>query len=357
MFIVNLHNSSHPHHFDLNSCIHISVCHFPFTTVLNYNSRSFRPEPPFTFCVSMSFVPPSLEEVISGECEAPYTLAQFASYLETFHCVENLEFILGMKKMVDLQTSLLLPVSLETTLLWSTIYQDFLLDSSPKEVNLPHIVKLELLRFIPHECQIPPTPLSLQSTKIVYEMLTDSYVDFIRHSSPGYRRISESSVPPNLNFKYIDLPKSPESLLVHEDDLIFTSVAPPGASDVTAAAPRATLYKSMPRPSFSHFHLEAAKEMEDQSKFAVYSLPSSLPSPKPATTTNSAAHADAVVTPLLLTAPSRNNSASSSSRGNSIGSIVESLKVGEHISWRRTVKRLKFRRFLNQSLDEEETDA
>lgn len=331
--------------------------------------------------------PPPLEDVLKGKCLDPFSLEQFATYLESFHCVENLEFILGIKKIIQHQQKREvgeegedeeaskydgLPSPIQR--LWDTLYKDFLLETSHKEVNLPHSTRAELLKFKPESLQLPPKQLVLQSSKIVYELLTDSYSEFIKFISPhGNRRTSEA-VPPHLNINCIELPMLPESFVEMDfnSNSAVHSIDRQTASSVLKNSP--ILFKPIPRPSFSHFQLEKpdhgrpvilgdhSGNESNGSAVMYYTLPSALPSPKPLNRRRASEPHDKQQDRSIKDikdeqstqskSASRSNSTSSSSRGSSIGSIVETLKGVDNISWRKAVKKFRIRRFLHENLEE-----
>ncbi|CAH2352493.1 hypothetical protein CLIB1423_07S00760 [[Candida] railenensis] len=252
--------------------------------------------------------------------------------------------------------------------LWSTIYHDFLLDSSLKEVNLPCSIKTELLKYEPSLNVIPPPKLTLQSTKVVKELLVDSYSGFLKHNQDTARRISESTISPTLNLKYIELPKSPESFILPDSNENSTYNSSIEKNNENSPV----LLKPMPRPSFSHFQLDRPlvltptnedDELLDEESRTFYTSPGSSPSPKLQLSDSSNRRASAPEQLKMIqsrdkfnqsqVSTSRQNSTSSSSRGSSIGSLVETLKNGEHVNWRKAVKKFKLRRFSNENLTEE----
>lgn len=308
---------------------------------------------------------PTLKEVLSGEGLLPYTLPQFASYLESCHCLENLEFVLGIDNLVNSTGNI--------QQIWNRIYNDFLLETSQKEVNLPYSLKSELIQFKPESGQVPTLDIISETTKKVYELLENSYNDFRKHvrnnniGDNSNRRISEA-ISPCINVKYVELPKSPESF----SSQLQQSQNQFHIQNEVEMASSPTLFNPTPRPSFSHFQLDNNSnnnKLTHTSRLVhddgLYTLPRALPSPKPyrrasepvqetdENQNESLTFTEVTAVSTGVSKSSRQNSASSSSRGSSFGSIVETIKSGEHINWRRAVKKFKIRRFLNEHLDEE----
>ena len=269
---------------------------------------------------------PTLEEVLDRRTLSPFSLADFAGYLENFHCQENLEFILGLREIEGTQEQIQIPV------LWNNLYHRFVLNSAPLEVNLPFNIKTQLLKSDPSFGVIPDLQLFEETQKVVLEVLRDSFSDYLRYIK---KRTSEL-VPPC----FVDFPKSPESYMSSEEVVYITP----------------TLFPADEKPSFSNFQLAKSISKDD----AIYTLPSALPSPVDrrisdfnVTSEKQPDEDSGYSCSDLDLKGSRQNSTSSSSRGSSIGSIVDSLKIGDHKSWRRAVKKFRIRRFLNDHQIEE----
>lgn len=131
---------------------------------------------------------PTLDQVIKddhlGDC-GPYNRTSFLRFMRTSHCMENLEFFVEVDRLLRslssqseayLSNSSILK-NLELEKHWLLIYRLFLARNSAKEVNLPHKVAL---RFLPHI--LPSNPDLIIIRKLGYELLMDTYNDFISYT-------------------------------------------------------------------------------------------------------------------------------------------------------------------------------
>lgn len=132
---------------------------------------------------------PTLDEVINDkhlrDC-GPYNRSSFLLFLKTAHCMENLEFFVEIDRLlqnlnVKDDPAFFSDISTrnvhELRKHWLLLYRIFLAKDSAKEVNLPHKVAL---KFLPH---ILPSLSDLSVIrKLGYELLMDTYDDFISHT-------------------------------------------------------------------------------------------------------------------------------------------------------------------------------
>lgn len=139
---------------------------------------------------SPKYVVPSLDELISPESPAhlgPYNRSAFVEFLLLSHCMENLEFILEIDKflakarLLHEESAAYMNDSVihKTQALahhWSIIYKVFLNCEGVKELNVP----CKNLEHFQAEV-VPSTKELLAVRKIVYELLSGNYNDFVHY--------------------------------------------------------------------------------------------------------------------------------------------------------------------------------
>lgn len=117
---------------------------------------------------------PSLQDLLlekSGD-KTPYNKHNFIRYLSSIHCLENYEFINEINKFNKLAKE---PNRDKDKLMrWNNIVKNYLLEDSPRELNLPYQIKSNLLKH-----KMPPADCVKKAYKIIYELLLDSYNQFI----------------------------------------------------------------------------------------------------------------------------------------------------------------------------------
>lgn len=239
----------------------------PQTPTFNYSLSCDRPV----------LLIPSLDDILNNTPESsntPYNRSSFVKYLSLSHCLENLEFVVELNKLMQMTDAH------QALMLWQCIYRTFIPEDSVKEINAPQHVKNTFV-----ENELPAEHDLIKIKTIIYELLHDSYNEFIKftkatnaHNAHNYRRKSEIIAP-----DFGDVPRLPQ--------------------------------KPIPRLSIPEL-------------YEVQLSP---------------------VTSQEIT--SRNNSTTSSYslRGSSLGLLVENLKNHDYVSWKKTVKKFKFRRFSNES--------
>lgn len=276
--------------------------------------------PTFNFSLSSSkpiLIIPSLDDILENTIESsntPYNRVNFVKFLSLSHCLENLEFIIELNNFIKLLGNESGPHNYNL-INWQMIYKNFLLEDSLKEINIPYHLKNQF-----NYDDIPPVPSLLKIKSVIFELLHDSYNEFIKYvkankinNANNYRRKSEI-VPPEFNDSFPPfnkiIPRSSSNVI--EDDL----------------APISSLNET----NLSRYNQNNHPPTQPPALQQQQNTPAS----------SSSDHTS-----------SRHNSApsSSSSRGSSLGSIVENLKNHEYVNWKKTVKKFKIRRHLN---DEQE---
>lgn len=149
--------------------------------------------PPLSACS----IPP-LEEIVAPETAlancGPYSRANFVAYLAAAHCTENLEFVVEIDRFYAAMAR-----AGEESLAhqWRVLHKVFIAKDLIKEVNIPWTLRCLLL---PETLPLPAEVV--QTRSVVYELLLDSYNEFILHTrestndSTTLRRRLEA-VPPD----------------------------------------------------------------------------------------------------------------------------------------------------------------
>lgn len=117
---------------------------------------------------------PSLQDILveKSNDKTPYNKHNFIRYLSSIHCLENYEFINEITKFNKLAKES--GKEKEKLVKWCGIVKQYLLEDSPKELNLPHQIKANLLKH-----KLPAPDAVKKAYKIIYELLLDSYNQFI----------------------------------------------------------------------------------------------------------------------------------------------------------------------------------
>lgn len=271
--------------------------------LLSFNTR------PMT---AVKFAPcytiPTLDEVINDDhlrdC-GPYNRRSFLLFLKTSHCMENLEFFVEVDRLIQSVTAKDDTAFFSDDLIrdteslrnqWLLIYRVFLDKDSAKEVNLPHKVAL---KFLPHV--LPSTTDLLIIRKLGYELLLDTYNDFISHTR-------ETTNDRTTRRRCLDL--------------LAAEVTSP---DLAQTIPRLTI-------ACIHECSDLSEEWEKALKVYEESRESSSICSNCANTPIRARQSDSS---SLLTA-------NCSARCSSIGSLVDNIK--DYSGWNRTKKKLRLRR-------------
>lgn len=249
---------------------------------------------------------PSLDEIIAPDAHiadcGPYNRSSFVEFLAYSHCMENLEFVIELDKLLANMRQqrddavLMSDASIRHALLllhqWSVIYRIFLTHDAIKEVNVACASRSRL------HPEVLPAPAELLPLRAgVYELLLDSYNEFVAHTRETkkdgtVRRRRLELVPPDHHYP---------SLVPHV-------ASPSDATDIRQQWDRALL-------EFEHTKTDR-------------SSPTSL--------------AEDAALPRSRNGSAGTISTRPSSRGLSIGSIVDNLKD----SW-SMVRKLRRRRSSN----------
>lgn len=237
---------------------------------------------------------PTLEEVLSDADVGPFNKGNFVQYLASSHCLENYEFIVSMNQYMEQKE--------ERERWWRYIMTTFLVDDALKEINLPCKVRVGLLRG---EGELPSEYMVGRARLIVYDMLLESYNDFIRAvklqpSTECFRRKSDSVAPSPSPVPGLPVPWTPELA---------------GMAAARGPGTHNDVFSPLSSPHIAGYGDEKTPE------------------------TMASDHCDA-----------RNNSNSSGggSRGSSIGLLMDSFKNRDLVNWRKTAKKLRIRRSLNE---------
>ncbi|ODV81223.1 uncharacterized protein CANTADRAFT_20755 [Suhomyces tanzawaensis NRRL Y-17324] len=232
---------------------------------------------------------PTLDELLfeEGCADSYYTRANFMDFLAHNHCLENVEFVVQLNGFLNHPTAQA----------WEQIYATFLAPDSSNEINLPHDIKRDLLSQ-----DFPDIQKILRCKRVIYDdILFNLYNEFIRHT-----RAKIAS------------------------DLLAAPAA--SASVVYRRKSEIILPDTVIRERAKRSNSTAEYYKEDIIE-----------------------HEDILPTPSYL----RNNSASSSSnanstsnpssRGSSIGLIMDSLKTNVDYMKLKNVRKFRFRRASNDT--------
>ncbi|KAK6202945.1 uncharacterized protein RJT21DRAFT_23237 [Scheffersomyces amazonensis] len=260
------------------------------------------------------FVIPTLDDLLDDSIPKDneyYTKTQFINYLESIHCLENLNFILDINKLILNFNS----NSSDNLQLWNHFYNTFMSINSPQEINLPCLYKSQFQPAV-----LPTTASLLKCKKIIYDdILINLYNEFVKHKNHEL----ELSITNNNFINGTD----------HE--IIYRrkseTISPESHSD----------------PSNKLFISSSVKEMEkdiydDEDDDVEMDSSSSNDSSTIETSSNNNN------VNIMRNSYSRHNSQSSqttnsTSRGSSIGSIIDSIE-----KFKKVKKQFKFRRFSNE---------
>lgn len=137
--------------------------------------------PPGPYCPRR----PTLQEVLSNKSTPPWTLSGFMAYLSQNHCLETLEFTMDASRYRQHYEALLEAESggqraaassekcTYVRMLWQKLLDAYIVPNGPREVNLPSVVRDELL-LLPN-IDLPPAPDALEpAVKIIYELMDES---------------------------------------------------------------------------------------------------------------------------------------------------------------------------------------
>jgi hypothetical protein len=138
---------------------------------------------------AMGTRPPTLSEILLNTSSPPWTLSAFMAYLSQNHCMETLEFTLDLQRYSAIYEQMQahnMPLENNEQLcsLWDKLVQVYVAPASPREVNIPAVVRDRLLRIQSRPMPPPPSELD-EAGQIVYDLMNDSLlVPFLESVSP-----------------------------------------------------------------------------------------------------------------------------------------------------------------------------
>lgn len=269
---------------------------------------------------------PTLDEIISPHTHltdcGPYNRGSFVHFLSNSHCMENLEFVVELDRFLQNSHHAASAKDFCDDSIrdhdrlnhqWLVIFRVFLRPDAIKEVNVSYQIRRNL-----HEEVIPPHKELLHIRSLIYELLLDSFNEFVNYTRESTndrttRRRRLEIVPPE--FKTSGGDRSNNYAVVFEN------------------VPRSLFLHLEHRPSQLSAQWDKALDELEQSKDAV------------GVQTHSVTGTDLVLDlPRSRTALAGTISTRTSSRGSSIGSLVDNIK--DYSGW-KTMKKLRFRRSSN----------
>lgn len=144
---------------------------------------------------------PKLEEILDDAAPSPYTLSTFMDFLSHNHCLETLEFILGVRryrKTYLLQQNFCDPAwrdarRKDMMVQWQHLMTTYITPSAPREINISPAVLTELLDFTNPESPPPPELLE-RPVRSMHQLIEDSVLaPFFEECSRKYRTVSLSA--------------------------------------------------------------------------------------------------------------------------------------------------------------------
>lgn len=156
---------------------------------------------------------PSLDEMLSpdtaiADC-GPYNRSAFAEFLAYSHCMENLEFILELDKFLRrardylndavLMSDRSIRTHAQLQHQWGLIHHIFLTNDAIKEINVPCVIRNSFQPdVLPSKAEVLPI------RGMVYELLLDSYNEFVSYTRESTndcttRRRRLELVPPEMS--------------------------------------------------------------------------------------------------------------------------------------------------------------
>uniref|UniRef100_A0A0L0P5D7 Uncharacterized protein n=1 Tax=Candidozyma auris TaxID=498019 RepID=A0A0L0P5D7_CANAR len=291
-------------------------------------------------CSKRCSIPP-LDEIVAPSREptncGPYSKANFVAYLAASHCTENLEFIVELDRFIaavgDLsRANLSAPVDSPAQRIaeqdrllhqWRVLYRIFIAKDSIKEVNIPWTLRSTFLE------DILPLLADLSHTRgVVYELLLDNYNEFILHT----RETTNDSCTLRRRLEIV-APDQQPPVFNNSSSFADHDVAPcPPFTPSREKSCSAAGLKDQWEKALLDFELGKTEEYECTN-----------PDPSSDSTSN------------YGSSRSRNgsdgtvSSMRTSSRGSSIGSMVDNIKGYSNL--KKAVRKFKHRRSLAEGVD------
>lgn len=162
-----------------------------------------------SFNFRLTYTLPTLDEIIDhGSCSincGPYSRCNFVQFLNNCHCAENFEFVVEIDDLISHSTAADDEALLDDDYIrgqdlllrrWSLLHSTFISSTSQKQVNIPHVLRDEF-----HPQVLPPTQSLSKVRQIVYEILLDSFHEFIaftreHNEDTNVRRRVLEAIPP-----------------------------------------------------------------------------------------------------------------------------------------------------------------
>lgn len=297
---------------------------------------------------------PPLDEIVAPQCAlancGPYSRANFVAYLASSHCTENLEFIVELDRFIaalsDLSRANLSNSGLASAKIaqqdllthhWLVLYKVFIAKDSIKEVNIPWSLRSTFM-----ENQLPLLADLAHTRAVVYELLLDNYNEFILHTREctndltSFRRRLEIVAPdqplpiPASSYNSFNSTTSCYSSLDH-DVAPCAPCSPATPVDHDQKLSSAACLKDQWEKALRDFEMDkCAHSVADQPTPDSYNYGLS----------RSRNGSEGTV-----------SSVRTSSRGSSIGSMVDGIK--NYSNLKKAVKKFKQRRSLAEGVDVE----
>lgn len=211
---------------------------------------------------------PTLDEILNGRSQPPYTLSAFTAYLSQQHCLETLEFTMAAKQYRDKYTKTTThfagrPMRKEHSAVqdlqqdWIRILDVYIKPGSPREINLPAEERDDLLDQIYSER--PPGPEALEpSVKRMFDLMEDSiFMPFLNSLNPTVRPKTFSAPGSDFGGRREGKPDLSTSLFEETGDFLLRRhsrrrPSPPSSGGIDFSAPKS------PPLSASHAYTQSS---------------------------------------------------------------------------------------------------
>lgn len=280
-----------------------------------------------SFNFRLTYTMPTLDEIIDHnlgliDC-GPYNRCNFLQFLNNFHCAENFDFVVEIDTLISKSTTADNEALMDDDFIrgqdallrqWAQLHSTFICPTSEKEVNIPHSLREEF-----HASLLPGTEQLIKLRHFVYDLLLDSFHEFIsftreQHQDANVRRRRLEAIPP-------EAPRT-----VHfEPYLNLTSMRRQFGSEC-------------------EYHKELRDDWERALEESETKLHGSVSSSRTGSESNPMVEysRNSSTTPYPSRASSR-----TSSRGSSIGFLVDNIK--DYSGWNKTRKIIQRRRSSQES--------